>query len=344
MSKIRIAINGLGRIGKNICRIIVQEYQDKFDIVGANDLLDAYKIAGSMQRDSVHGFFPAETKAMADNQLQIGPYPVELFAEREAANIDWTRLDVDLVFECSRFYLTSVLASNHIQAGAKKVIMSAPPKDDTPIFVVGVNDERISPDVPIISNASCTTNCLAPMTKALDDAFGIVGGLMSTTHAATSDQQLVDTIGGSKNRAALNNIIPTSTGAALAIGKVMPHLNGKLNGTALRVPVDDGSVVEAVFVINQTATIDDVHAALAEQADHQNQRSLNQSVLYVGDRYQVSADCIGAPWSSMVLTENTQVIPLGDSTMVKLTSFYDNEIGYSYRMLDLAAAVMSTYT
>ncbi|MEM7128191.1 MAG: glyceraldehyde 3-phosphate dehydrogenase NAD-binding domain-containing protein [Chloroflexota bacterium] len=341
MSKIRVAINGLGRIGKNICRVIVQDFQEQFEIVGANDLLPVDDIAISMQRDSVHGPFPVEVNTRAETILQIGSHHVKVFAEPDAVNIDWASLKVDVVFECSRFYLTSAKAESHIKAGAKKVIMSAPPKDETPIFVVGVNDEAITQELSILSNASCTTNCLAPVTKALDKAFGILGGLISTTHAATSDQHLVDTIGGAKERSALNNIIPTSTGAARAIGKVLPHLDGKLNGTALRVPINDGSVVEAVFVIDQAVTVEDIHAALTEQAKVQNRRSMNHSVLYVGTRYQVSADCIGAPWSSMVLTNNTQVIPLGATTLVKLTSFYDNEMGYSYRMVDLAAAAMN---
>ncbi|MEM7029406.1 MAG: glyceraldehyde 3-phosphate dehydrogenase NAD-binding domain-containing protein [Chloroflexota bacterium] len=341
MRKTRLAINGLGRIGKNICRIITQDLQEHFDIVGANDLLPVETLAQSLRRDSVHGRFPVDVQVLDENTLQIGQNKTTIFTEREAKNIGWGDLDVDVVLECSRFYLTSEKASAHLEAGAKKVIISAPPKDNTPIYVVGVNTDTINEDYRIISNASCTTNCLAPITKALDDAFGVISGLMSTTHAATSEQSLVDTIGSAKTRSALNNIIPTSTGAARAIGKVIPHLEGQLNGTALRVPVDDGSVLEAVFVIKGNNTVNDIHAALQAQANQQNEASLSKSILYIGDEYEVSADSIGAKWSSMVLAQNTQVIPFDGYTQVKLTAFYDNEIGYAYRMADLARLMMA---
>ena len=249
MRKVKIGINGMGRIGKNICRIITQDLQEKFEIVGANDLLPAETLAQSLRRDSVHGRFPTDVRVLDDQTLQIGQNKMSIFMERDATEIPWGDLGVDVVMECSRFYLTSEKASAHLEAGAAKVIISAPPKDGTPIYVVGINTDTINPDLHIISNASCTTNCLAPVTKALDSTFGVVSGLISTTHAVTSEQSVVDTIGGAKMRSAFNNIIPTSTGAARAIGKVMPHLEGLLNGTALRVPVDDGSVLEAIFVI-----------------------------------------------------------------------------------------------
>lgn len=336
MKKIKVGINGMGRIGKNLARVIVRDLQDHFDIVAGNDLLPVDQIAGSLRRDSVHGWFPATVEMVSENEIQIGDNRVKIFAERDAANIPWGELGVEIVFECSGFYLTTEKSNAHLAGGAKKVIMSAPPKDKTPIFVIGVNDQELTSEHAIISNASCTTNCLAPVAKAADDAFGLVSGLMSTTHAATSTQRLVDTIGGAKNRAALDNIIPTSTGAARAIGKVIPHLNGLLNGTSLRVPVTDGSVVEAVFVINGTWTAEQVIEKLQEQAEKQNQRSVLGKVLYVGEDYEVSADAIGSAWSSMVLASNTMVVPFADYTLVKLTSFYDNEMGYSYRMADLA--------
>lgn len=336
MTKIRVGINGMGRIGRNICRVLTQELSDRFDIVGANDLLPTDALAGAMQRDSVHGFFPVAVEVSAQGELCFGTHRVQVFAEKDANAIPWGDLGVDVVFECSRFYLTTAKASAHLHAGAKKVILSAPPKDETPIFVVGVNDDALTADNHVISNASCTTNCLAPLVKALDDTFGLVSGLVSTTHAATSDQTLVDAIGPAKDRAALDNIIPTSTGAARAIGKVLPHLDGLLNGSALRVPVSDGSVLEAVFVVQGERTVADVMAQMTAQAEAINARSATGTILYIGDRYQVSKDVIGAPWSSMVLAENTQVIPFDAFSLVKLTAIYDNEMGYSYRMADLA--------
>jgi len=336
MNKVKVGINGMGRIGKNLCRVITQDLQDHVDIVAANDIVPVAAIAESFRRDSVHGRFPVEVKQLTDHEIQLGFNRVKMFSEQNAANIPWGALDVDLVFEVTGIYLTREKSLAHLQAGAKKVIIGAPPKDQTPIFVVGVNDDQISADMEIISNASCTTNCLAPMVKALDEAFGVVSGLISTTHAATISQRVVDAIGPAKNRATLNNIIPTSTGAARAIGGVMPHLDGLLNGTSLRVPVNDGSVVEAVVVIKGQHPVDQILAAMQAQAERQNQRSVLHKVLYIGDEYQVSADAIGSPWSSMVLSDNAMAIPFDTYTLVKLTSFYDNEIGYSYRLVDLA--------
>jgi glyceraldehyde 3-phosphate dehydrogenase len=336
MKKIKVGINGMGRIGKNLCRVITQDLQDYFDIVAANDIVPAEVIAKSFRRDSTHGRFPVDVNLLAENEIQLGPNRVKMFAEKEAAHIPWGALEVDLVFECTGFYLTREKAMAHIRAGANKVIISAPPKDQTPIFVVGVNDDQIDAETDIISNASCTTNCLAPMVKALDDAFGVVSGMISTTHAVTIGQKVVDAFGSERDRSALNNIIPTSTGAARAIGKVMPHLDGLLNGTSLRVPVDDGSVIEAVMVIKGQHTVDDILAGVQVQAEKQNQRSVLKTVLYLGDDFQVSADAIGSSWSSMILSENAMAIPFDAYTLVKLTSFYDNEIGYSYRLADLA--------
>ena len=338
MKKIKVGINGMGRIGKNLCRVITQDLQDYFDIVAANDLVPAEVVVKSFRRDSTHGRFPVEVKLLAGDEIQLGPNRVKMFAEKDAANIGWGALDVELVFECTGFYLTREKAMAHIQAGAKKVIISAPPKDKTPIFVVGVNDEKMTPELNIISNASCTTNGLAPLVKALDDAFGVASGLVSTTHAVTNGQRVVDAFGSERDRSALNNIIPTSTGAARAIGKVIPHLDGLLNGSSLRVPVDDGSVVEAVIVVKGQHTVDDILTGLQTQAEKQNRRSVLNTVLYVGDDFQVSADAVGSSWSSMVLSNNAMVIPFDGYTLVKLTSFYDNEIGYSYRLADLAIA------
>ena len=242
--------------------------------------------------------------------------------------------------ECSGFYVTAEKAQAHIDAGAQKVIVSAPMKDESPVVVVGANDDQLAPEDTIVSCASCTTNCLAPIIRALDDSFGVIGALVSTTHAVTSGQKTVDSFGNERARTALNNIIPTSTGAARAMGRVFPHLNGRFGATGLRVPVWDGSVVEAMVLVKGSHKRDDVVATLGKSAAKQNARSAVESVLYIGDRYQVSADVIGTRWSSMVLESTVMAIPVDGGTMVKVTSFYDNEIGYSYRMTDLAVLMM----
>ena len=216
------------------------------------------------------------------------------------------------------------------------MIVSAPCNDATDTVVVGVNHDILSAEHKIVSNASCTTNCLAPMTRAVDMSFPVKAGLMSTTHAATATQKVADTFGGGKNRATLNNVIPASTGAAVAVGKVLPHLNGKLNGTALRVPTDTGSVVEAVYQIDGTPTKEELVAALAANAAKINGSTLLGQVITVNDYYECSRDCVGEPFSSMV-SDSPLVVPVdGSGSLVKLTSFYDNEMGFSHRMAELA--------
>ena len=225
--------------------------------------------------------------------------------------------------------------AKHISAGAKKVIISAPCGDSTKTVVVGVNHEVLTADDKIVSNASCTTNCLAPMTKAIDDTFKVISGLMSTTHAATATQNVADAFGGGKNRATLNNIIPASTGAAKAVGKVLPHLNGKLNGTALRVPTDTGSVVECVYQIEGEHTAEEIKDAMHINIAKMNESTLLKKTTYLGDFYECSRDCVGEPYSSMI-NDNVLAIPSNGTTLVKATSFYDNEMGFSHRMAELA--------
>ncbi|MHC4183585.1 MAG: type I glyceraldehyde-3-phosphate dehydrogenase [Planctomycetota bacterium] len=336
MKKLRVGFNGLGRIGKNTIRAILNNYSDSFDIVAANDLVDKEEIVRSFPKDSVHGKFPGQVEAGNGNEIIIDRHKIKLFSEKSPSNIAWKELNVDVVFECTGFFLTTEKALGHIEGGSKKVIISAPPKDETPIFVVGVNDNEITSDLKVISNASCTTNCLAPIAKALDDAFTVESCLMSTTHAGTATQRVIDGFGGAKNRGSLNNIIPATTGAAKAVGKVLKHLNGKMNGTALRVPVDDGSVVEAMFVIKGKLLPKDILEALQKATENINKSSYIGKILYVGDNYEVSADCIGSAYSSMVLSNNILSVSFDEYTHVKVTSFYDNEMGYSHRMLDLA--------
>ena len=335
MGKIRVAFNGMGRIGKNVMRVILSKLDDKFDIVAGNDLVSAADIAKSLPRDSIYGKFPVEVSLKSDNVIQVGRHEITVYAEKDAANIPWSKHDVDIVFECTGFYLSTEKASAHLKGGAKKVIISAPAKDDTHTVVVGVNHDSLEAGETIISNASCTTNCLAPLTKAIDMSHKIIGGLMSTTHAATSTQRVVDFFGGAKNRATLNNIVPTTTGAAIAVGKVLPHLNGKLNGTALRVPTDTGSVVEAIYLLEGEVTADQIAASITENVKKINDSTIMGQTVTFGDDYEVSQDCVGEPFSSMILPK-ILVVPVGGNTLVKCTSFYDNEMGFSHRMAELA--------
>lgn len=336
MGNIRVAFNGMGRIGKNVMRVITSTLDDKFEIVAGNDLVSAEEIAKSLPKDSIYGRFPVEVSQLSENVIKVGRHEITIYKEKDAANIPWGKHEVDIVFECTGFYLTTEKASAHLKAGARKVIISAPAKDhETHTVVIGVNHDTLKDGETIISNASCTTNCLAPLTKAVDMSHKIIAGLMSTTHAATSTQRVADFFGGGKNRATLNNVIPASTGAAIAVGKVLPHLNGKLNGTALRVPTDTGSVVEAVYLVEGDVTKEQLAASICENIKKMNDSSLHGQVAYFGDYYECSQDCVGEPYSSMI-TDNLVIVPLGGQTMVKATSFYDNEMGFSYRMAELA--------
>ncbi len=335
MGRIKVAFNGMGRIGKNVMRVIVSELDDKFDIVAGNDLVSAQEIAKSLPKDSIYGRFPADVSLKGENVIKVGRHEITVYGEKDAASIPWGKHDVDIVFECTGFYLTTEKANAHLKGGAKKVIISAPAKDDTHTVVVGVNHDTIEAGEKILSNASCTTNCLAPLTKAIDMSHKIIAGLMSTTHAATSTQRVVDFFGGGKNRATLNNVIPASTGAAIAVGKVLPHLNGKLNGTALRVPTDTGSVVEAVYLVEGNVSKDQLAKSISENVRKMNDSTLMKTCVYFGDYYECSRDCVGEPFSSMI-SDNLLVVNLGEQTMIKATSFYDNEMGFSYRMAELA--------
>ena len=336
MSRVRVAFNGMGRIGKNVMRVITSLYNDKIEIVAGNDLVSAKEISEALPKDSIHGRFPVNVSLAGKNVIQIGEHRVTVYAEKDARNIPWSKHNVDVVLECTGFYLDTEKSMSHINAGARKVIISAPCKDDTKTIVIGVNHDILEASDKIISNASCTTNCLAPLTRAVDDSFRIISGLMCTTHAATATQKVQDFFGGGKNRATQNNIIPASTGAAIAVGKVLPHLNGKLNGTALRVPTDTGSVTEVVYLLDGQYSLDEINTKVAENARKINGSSLSGKILDVNDYYECSRDAVGEPWSSMYIPSNSRIIESGDKTMVKMTSFYDNEIGYSNRMAELA--------
>jgi len=327
MDNVRVGFNGMGRIGKNVMRVILAKLDDRFEIVAGNDLVTAADIAASLPHDSVYGRYPAAVELVDETTIQVGRHRVALYSEKDASQVPWGEHAVDIVFECTGFYLSSDKASAHLTAGAKRVIVSAPCSDDTATVVVGVNHDTIGAGQRIVSNASCTTNCLAPLTKAVDMSYPVQAGLMSTTHAATATQNVADTFGGGKHRA--------TTGAAIAIGKVLPHLNGKLDGTALRVPTDTGSLVEAVYLVDGTPSKEEVLRALITNAAQINESSMFGQVMVVGDYYECSRDCVGEPFSSMV-SDNILVVPTGSQSLIKATSFYDNEMGFSHRMVELA--------
>ena len=327
---IKLGINGFGRIGRMVFRAAVENFSQDIQVVGINDLLDPDYLAYMLRYDSVHGQFNHDIQ-VEGNYMIVDGNKIQVFAEKDPSNITWGALGVDVVVESTGFFLTEELASAHIKAGAKKVIMSAPSKDATPMFVYGVNHKTYAGQT-IISNASCTTNCLAPISKVLNDKFGIVRGLMTTVHAATATQKTVD--GPSLKdwrggRAASGNIIPSSTGAAKAVGKVIPELNGKLTGISMRVPTLDVSVVDLTANLAKPATKEAICAAMKEAAEGEL-----KGVLGYTEDAVVSSDFLGCTLTS-IFDANAGVY-LTD-TFVKVISWYDNEIGYSNKVLDLIA-------
>ena len=329
---IKVGINGFGRIGRMVFRAAVQNFSDDIQIVGINDLLDPDYLAYMLKYDSVHGKFEGDV-AVEGNYMIVNGNKIRLTAEKDPANLKWDEVDADVVVESTGFFLTEETASAHIAAGAKKVIMSAPSKDATPMFVYGVNDKTYAGQ-KIISNASCTTNCLAPLSKVLNDKFGIKRGLMTTIHAATATQKTVD--GPSKKdwrggRGILENMIPSSTGAAKAVGKVLPELNGKLTGMSVRVPTSDVSFVDLTVELNNECTYDQICAAMKEAAEGELKGILG----YTEDAV-VSTDFVDDPRTSIF--DAKAGIQL-DGTFVKVCSWYDNEWGYSNKVLEMAKVI-----
>ena len=327
---IRIGINGFGRIGRLVMR--AAETRDDIEVVAINDLLDTDYIAYLLKYDSTHGLFDGEIKVDND-QLIVNGKKVRITSEKDPADLKWSEVDVDVVVESTGLFLTKETAAKHLEAGAKKVVMSAPSKDDTPMFVMGVNHDSYSGET-IVSNASCTTNCLAPLAKVLNDKFGIKDGLMTTVHATTATQKTVD--GPSMEdwrggRGAGQNIIPSSTGAAKAVGKVIPALNGKLTGMAFRVPTPNVSVVDLTVNLEKPTSYDDICAAMKAASEGE----LKGIMAYTEDAV-VSNDFIGNANTSIF--DATAGIALTD-TFVKLVSWYDNEWGYSNKVLDLVAHI-----
>jgi glyceraldehyde 3-phosphate dehydrogenase len=328
---IKVGINGFGRIGRLVFR--AAQKRDDIEVVGINDLLDVDYIAYMLKFDSVHGKFDG-TVAVEEGNLVVNGKTIRITAERNPADLKWDAVGAEYVVESTGLFLTAEKAQAHIDAGAKKVVMSAPSKDDTPMFVMGVNEDKLTADMKIVSNASCTTNCLAPITKVLDDNFGVIEGLMTTIHATTATQKTVDAPsmkdwrGG---RAALTNIIPSSTGAAKAVGKVIPSLNGKLTGMAFRVPTADVSVVDLTCRLEKGATYEEIKAAMKAASE-----GSMKGILGYTEEAVVSQDFVGEACTSTF--DADAGIALTDN-FVKVVSWYDNEWGYSNKVLDLIAAM-----
>ena len=329
---IKIGINGFGRIGRNVLRSAVQNFADDIEIVGINDLLDPDYLAYMLKYDSVHGRFEGDV-AVDGGQLLVNGRKIRLTAERDPANLKWDEIGAEIVIESTGLFLTKELAEKHLAAGAKKVIMSAPSKDDTPMFVYGVNHGTYAGQA-IVSNASCTTNCLAPLAKVINDKWGIKRGLMTTVHAATATQKTVD--GPSHKdwrggRGILENIIPSSTGAAKAVGKVIPELNKKLTGMSFRVPTSDVSVVDLTVELETPAT----YEAICAEVKAQSEGALKGILGYTEDMV-VATDFRGDAHTSIFDAKAGIAL---DDTFVKLVSWYDNEWGYSNKCLELARVI-----
>ena len=329
---IKLGINGFGRIGRMVFRAAVENFSDDIQVVGINDLLDPEYLAYMLKYDSVHGQFNHEVK-VEGNYLVVNGNKIRLTAEMDPANLKWDEVGAEVVVESTGLFLTDEKARKHIEAGAKKVIMSAPSKDATPMFVYGVNDKTYAGQ-DIISNASCTTNCLAPISKVLHETFGIKRGLMTTVHAATATQKTVD--GPSKKdwrggRGILENIIPSSTGAAKAVGKVLPELNGKLTGMSLRVPTSDVSVVDLTVELEKPATYEEICAAMKKASEGEL-----KGVLGYTNEAVVSTDFRNDSRTSIF--DEKAGIQL-DPTFVKVVSWYDNEWGYSNKVCEMARVI-----
>jgi glyceraldehyde 3-phosphate dehydrogenase len=329
---IKVGINGFGRIGRMVFRAAVQNFKDDIEVVGINDLLEPDYLAYMLQYDSVHGRFKG-TIAVDGHTLIVNGRKIRLTAEKDPAALKWSEVGADVVVECTGLFLTLESCQKHLDAGARKVIQSAPSKDDTPMFVYGVNHTKYAGET-IISGASCTTNCLAPVAKVLHDAFGIKRGLMTTVHAATATQKTVD---GPSNkdwrggRGILENIIPSSTGAAKAVGKVIPELNKKLTGMAFRVPTSDVSVVDLTVELNKETTYEAICAAMKAAA----QGPMKGVLAYTEDKV-VATDFRGEPCTSVFDADAGIML---DSTFVKVVAWYDNEWGYSNKVLELVRVV-----
>lgn len=330
---IKVGINGFGRIGRQVYKAILENYAGVLDVEAINDLMPVETNAHLLKYDSTYGRFPGTVEAK-DGEIVVNGEVLKSYAERDPANLPWGELGIDIVLECTGIFTNKTDASKHLSAGAKKVIISAPGKEIDGTFVLGVNeDEYDNEKHTVFSNASCTTNCLAPVAKVLHDAFTIQHGLMTTVHAYTNDQRILDLAHKDlrRARAAAVNIIPTSTGAARAIGLVLPELKGKLNGTSLRVPVVTGSVVDLTVTLGRDVTKEEVNAAFKAAAESGGWMS---KVLVYSEEPLVSSDIVGTPASATIDALSTDVI---GGNVAKVIAWYDNEWGYASRLADLTA-------
>ena len=329
---VRVAINGFGRIGRNVLRAIVESGRSDIEVVAANDLGPVETNAHLLRYDSVHGRFPGEVTVKGDT-ISIGNGAIKITAERDPSRLPWKDLGVDIALECTGLFTAKEKASAHLAAGAKRVLVSAPADGADATIVFGVNHETLTKDHKVVSNGSCTTNCLAPVAKVIHDAVGIETGFMTTIHAYTGDQPTLDTMHKDlyRARAAAMSMIPTSTGAAKAIGLVLPELKGKLDGVSIRVPTPNVSVIDFKFVAKKSTSKDEVNAAIKRAADQQL-----KGILGFTNEPNVSLDFNHDPHSSIFHMDQTKVM---DGTLVRVMSWYDNEWGFSNRMADTAVAM-----
>ncbi len=326
---LKVAINGFGRIGRSVTRLIA--HRDDVELVAINDMASIEMMQYLLQNDSVHGQFADEVVVVNENTLQIGANNVKIFCEKNPENLDFGGCGAEIVFECSGLFLTSDTVAHHLSKGVKKVILSAPTQDEAiPTFVLGVN-EHLYKGETIVSNASCTTNCLGPIARILDEEFGIQKGLMTTVHAYTNGQAIIDSAHGTdmrRSRAAALNMVPTTTGAAKAISLVLPNLEGKLHGQSVRVPTADVSMVDLNVLLARKTTKEEISALFKSYANTQM-----SGILEVDERYRVSQDFVGSSFSASVADDLIQVI---DGDLIKIMAWYDNEWGYSNRLIEMA--------
>lgn len=331
----KVAINGFGRIGRLVFRIM--EEDPELEVVAINDLTDAEQLSYLLKYDTNHRNYRVNEISYEDDMIIVGDRKVKVYAEKDPANLPWGELGVDVVFECTGLFTDKEKAGAHINAGAKKVIISAPAKGDVKTIVYNVNHETLDGTEQVISAASCTTNCLAPVLNVIHNAFGIEKGYMTTVHAYTNDQATLDVahkkgIKARRGRACAANIVPASTGAASAIGKVLPELNGRMEGTAMRVPVPTGSVVDLVLELKKNTTVEEVNAVL--------KNNVNETLNYTDDPI-VSSDVIGATCGSLVDGLSTSILEVDGKQLVKVVAWYDNEMSYSAQMVRTAKYLMN---
>ncbi len=330
MSKVRVAINGFGRIGRLAFRLI--EDSPEFEVVAINDLTDAKTLGHLLKYDTTQGRFKTDSLEIKENQLVVDGNAVTIYSERDPENLPWENLKVDVVLECTGFFRTKETAEKHIKAGARKVIISAPAKGDMKTIVYNVNHDILDGSETVLSGASCTTNCLAPVAKVLNDTFGIKKGLMTTIHGYTNDQNTLDGPHSDlrRGRAAAENIVPTSTGAAVAVGLVLPELKGKLDGGAMRVPIPTGSLVDLVVELDKNVTVEEINGAIKSASEN----ALKDTLGYTEDPI-VSADIVGTTYGSLFDGLLTRVMEQDGKQLVKIVTWYDNEMSYVAQLIRL---------